>query len=564
MAKTKESLIPQPGEPPLLIPVPVFGATGLHWSGKTTLGLTIAPGVHPAGHAFTGQPRTYYLDCEMSGESYVGGTGAYRVNFPQEMLARFKGKQYRPRDQFLAFRELVSKIKAGQYDVIMVDPVTDIEDGLVEYVRENPAEFGYTSAQFDSAQALMWGAVKSLWKMVLADLSARCKIFFFVAHMRQEFRGGRPTGRVIPKGKDTLEELASLYVELFREPSSQEEKPRPPSANILKERLSRMDYDEATGDVKVTRILPDRLPECTPRAIRYYVRHPVGDRKLKSEELVKEATLSDDDRRMIELEIAQANERAATANLRTEESRAQKMLKAAELQKQRKIGTSVESAQGGSGAGVIDKSKPEKGEMIDEATIKGIISLAAQVFGDDNEKFVAQLRKTYGDHVTVVAQLNAAQAADLTSKLQGVLTKRATAKASATTTGNSSGAEAASTETKAKGDSCDGAAAAASEPTDKGSTGKDSTKQSSAASVPDDGRPCRDPAHGYCTQAQEERIKGLAERLKMPPSVMENYCKNRGCDKLSGLTFDEADSFLAQLIARELGLNKLKGATGKN
>jgi DNA-binding protein Fis len=299
--------------PPLGMPVPIIGITGEVYVGKTILALSLAPGVHAKGHPHEGQPRTLYIDFEQSGASYTG-TGCKRLDAPAELRTLFGNRTMQPVDVFKWFRDLVGKIPADTYDCIVVDPITDVEDGLVDYVRANPTEFGYTKDQFANASGLMWGAVKNLWKAILVDLSSKAHIFCFVSHMRMEFKDGRPTRKLVPKGKETLSEIAALYLQLSRDKSRDGEKPNPPSAILLKERLAVTEIN-AQGEVTVKRILPDRLPEATAKALRYYIAHPVGSRKAKPEELVQELVLSDDEKRILELEIEQAKADAAKAAL---------------------------------------------------------------------------------------------------------------------------------------------------------------------------------------------------------------------------------------------------------
>ena len=93
--------------------IAVFGATGEWATGKTILGLSIAPGVHQSGE-FEGQPRTLYLDYEESGGTY-GGAGAHRVNVPQKLMAG--EKLYTPVDLWKHFVAVTEAVKIGQYDV---------------------------------------------------------------------------------------------------------------------------------------------------------------------------------------------------------------------------------------------------------------------------------------------------------------------------------------------------------------------------------------------------------------------------------------------------------------
>jgi len=292
--------------------IEVFGATGAYKSGKTLLGLSIAPGAHPEGHPFAGKARTLYLDFEKSGGTY-GGTGCQRIDVPLKML-ELKGSTYRPIDVFMWFLDVVTtKLKPGQFDVIACDPITDIESGLTDYVKTNCEQFGLTKNQVAKAGGLLWGAVKDYWKQVLLKLSTRCQTFFFTSHLRQVWEGDTPVrGKMEPKGKDTLMELSSLYLWLEREPDKEGKVPAVPSAIVLKERLADTTVTE-DGLLKIVHLMPPRLPVATVVAIREYIANPPDYAKLKPAERVVEKELSEEEKLRYQLSIAEA-EKAATEN----------------------------------------------------------------------------------------------------------------------------------------------------------------------------------------------------------------------------------------------------------
>jgi len=302
---------------PLGFPCPVIGFTGPKWSGKTLLSLSLAPGLHPAGHRFAGEPRTLTIDFETSTTGY--STGAEKWNAPEMLRQRFGGRALTSVDIFAWFRDSILAIDPGRYDVIVADPVTDAEDGLIDYVRKQPGEFGYTANQFAQSTALLMGAAKNYWKRILVDFTARCKIFAFVAHDRMEFLGGRPTGKKIPKGKETLFELASLYLELAREKVADGERPKPPSARVLKSRFAHTHFSVETGELEIIEILPQRIPIATPAEIRKYVQSPIGLRKTKTGEVVVDAEPTDFERQMLTLEIETQRATAETAKLASAE-----------------------------------------------------------------------------------------------------------------------------------------------------------------------------------------------------------------------------------------------------
>lgn len=272
-------------EPLFKIPIPMIGLTGEIKSGKTLFALSICPGT-----------ETLVYDTETSSVSYQ--TGHDRIDLTQQM----RGKK--PMEFFQWWLDHTRKLPTGKYRVIVIDTVSEIESGLVEYVDKNPQQFGYSAAQFAKADALKWGAVKDFWKSVLSELASKCEVIVFTSHMRDEFKGGRPTDKRIPKGKETLMELASLYLELDRSPDKKGTEPREPSAVVKKSRLAKLEI--VAGELKATPILPARMPVATPAAIRWYIDNPYNPEKAKAGERVEEKVLNDAQVAAMKLALAEA------------------------------------------------------------------------------------------------------------------------------------------------------------------------------------------------------------------------------------------------------------------
>ena len=182
--------------------IEIFGATGEHNTGKTLLGHQIAPGSHPSGHPFAGQPRTTIFDLEKSSSTF-GGTGAERIDVPTEMLQAYGDKTYGPLETLFWVFKKIESYQPGQRDVFMFDPANDLEAGVCEYVRRNPDKFNLTPEQLRKAGGLFWGAVKDFWKQLLLKASARCQCVFFTTHLRDVWQGNQPVvGKREPKGKE--------------------------------------------------------------------------------------------------------------------------------------------------------------------------------------------------------------------------------------------------------------------------------------------------------------------------------------------------------------------------
>lgn len=282
-------------------PLSVIGGSGQHESGKTLFGLSICPG-----------PQTRAYDFEDSTAPYES-IGFDRVDVPKTMAS--SGNAFNQEATFMWWWTDILAIEPGQYRVIHVDPITDIENGLVQYVSRRPTEFGYTQAQFNKMEGLKWDCVKTLWKSILLNLMTKIETLYFVAHTKREWIGNSPTANIVPKGKQTLFELASLYL-MFDRSAKNGVKPQKPAANVLKQRI--VDFSITDGEIDFTPILPPRLPEATPKMIREYMLNPADYSKLKEAEKFI-------DRMPSESEILALKTNLAETELNTETMRGNRM-----------------------------------------------------------------------------------------------------------------------------------------------------------------------------------------------------------------------------------------------
>jgi hypothetical protein len=289
-------------------PIEVLGLTGEYASGKTLFGLTIAPGAD-----------TLAYDMEKSNATYTT-LGFTRVDVPTEMLRNPKFVNgYKPVDTFEWWLAHVRSLQPGRYRVIMLDPVSEIESGLTEWVRTHPTFFGKTPAQYAKSMALMWGDVKEFWKAILADLSSRCETFVFTSHMASVWERDGPTGKRKAKGKETLMELASLYLQMERKKQTNGEIPAKPAAVVLKSRLSSIKFDPATGDTIIIPTLPPRIPVATPHALRQYMAVPPDYSKLTLDELAPDVPMTDEEKAELKYQTARAEQLTEELKLNREE-----------------------------------------------------------------------------------------------------------------------------------------------------------------------------------------------------------------------------------------------------
>lgn len=312
--------------------IPILLVSGEVNSGKSLFGLTIDPNCRePIGE---NKPTTLVYDNEGSCEPYVGGLnfdwrdvrravaeGLHMMQaapdkddplWRQTLLTKPDVKDSPSASLFRAWYMHLLTVKPGYYAVGFVDTFTPIQDGLVEWVRRHPEAFGRSEAQYKQASAMfLWPDVKTVLSYILAtDCRLRFETFVMSVHLKNKWSGGSKTGERIAEGLDVLEKLATLHLELDRTPAAKgRDAPRLPSAIVKKERLVRFSAD---GDMP---ILPPRLPEATPAAIRAYIAKPPDFSKLKADERLPDISLTDDEKLQIQAQIAADNRASEEAKV---------------------------------------------------------------------------------------------------------------------------------------------------------------------------------------------------------------------------------------------------------
>lgn len=276
--------------------------------------------------------HTLYYDFEKSGGTY-DGLGATRIDAPSEML-KTHPNGFRPLQVFQWWIEHLRGVQVGQYRVIVLDTIGDIEAGLADWVKSRYKEFGYTSPEkFESMGGVFWKCVRDEWKSVLTQLAAKCETFAFTAHLRSVWRNGKPTSTQEPVGKQTLFELASLYLWLHRERRGEGniiETLKVPFAEVLKSRLARTTIHE-DGTIEIQPLLPPRIPQATPATLREYIANPRDMSRLKKDEKKVAQTLSDDDRLSLQAQVAEDERAVAEAKLEFSRRTEQAYARIAEL-----------------------------------------------------------------------------------------------------------------------------------------------------------------------------------------------------------------------------------------
>lgn len=310
--------------------IPVIGGSGEHASGKTLFGYLMV--IDDEGNVGNDQIKIW--DFELSSVDYrhqFGVPDSDYVSVPEQMVELY-GSEFTELQLAEWFMKEINDLEANKYRAVMIDPASDIESAIATWVRANPDKFGYTAGQFGGkSDGLFWGAMKSHWKRLLTILAAKVETVYFTTHMRQKFSGNTPTRKREAKGKSTLTELASLYLEFDRSLDAQGKTPTAPRAIVRKTRLVKF----VDGELKP--ILPPGINPATPARIREYIEAPPNYAKLRKDEkpVIKEATA--EELAEMELEAAVARRDAAEYERDKEGIRQNAMRQQAEMAARRSV-----------------------------------------------------------------------------------------------------------------------------------------------------------------------------------------------------------------------------------
>jgi len=212
---------------------------------------------------------------------------------------------------FLWFDDMLEKVKTGEYTVVAVDPINEIQSGCYDWVYSNPGKFGRTQGQYDKMTAMVWGDVKTYLDMRIGMLTNKIETFAYTVHMGQVWKDGKPVeGKMKAKGSDVFRKMADVFFVLSRpvDPKTgrQPDKPigiiAPPIGKCRLVHANPDDCDEAYP------ILPPVIKDLTANAIRRYILKPPDYKNLAPDQLVPHYELTDDDKLQMQVRIAEAQE----------------------------------------------------------------------------------------------------------------------------------------------------------------------------------------------------------------------------------------------------------------
>lgn len=206
------------------------------------------------------------------------------------------------------------KIERGKFRVGSIDTFTPFQEGAIEWLKCHPDAFGRTENEYKKfSAATLWPDLKRmLLYIITTDFATRFESTVLTFHLKNEWSGERKTGNRVAEGLDIIEKVATLYATLDRKPQSKKKQaPRLPSA-ITVDPLGKSNIVVNAGGIPVP-ALPPRVPQFTPQAIREYITNPPDYDNLKTDERLPDESLSDDQRLMINADIARNQAAAAEA-----------------------------------------------------------------------------------------------------------------------------------------------------------------------------------------------------------------------------------------------------------
>jgi len=295
--------------------IPIIGLAGEPSSGKTLWGLMVDENCFNRDVEAT----TVVWDVEGSSETYQDTLNFTRIDIPKLAAKRRRG--YTTLDMFEVWLESSLEMSTGHFHVGMLDTIAEIENGLVQYIGARPGNYGYTAKQFMKGGGygggIFWGVVKSEWKRMLMTAGMKFQTFILTMHMRSEFSSsGKPTGRRIPMGKETIMDITSLYMTLVRDI-----KPGVAHVNLPPKGLcqypagkSRLMGLNSMG--KIQDLLPPVIPDASPAGIRTYLDSPPDfSNLLPEEQALPEVVISASQKLAIQADIAELENERAQADL---------------------------------------------------------------------------------------------------------------------------------------------------------------------------------------------------------------------------------------------------------
>jgi DNA polymerase III delta prime subunit len=300
-AQYRAKYVPPPSEGDLFpIEMPFILLSGPPGGGKTLAAVLADP------------EQTLFIDTEKSAASYHKRFRVKQyVDLPVYTQKLNPGKEVTHESLFFAMKDAVKKTSPGVFRTLVIDTANKLEEGIASHVTANWKQYRLPTGEVQNINPLFWSAVKNQWDIVLVDALSRFRQVIVCTHWKEENRGGKGTGRMIPGGKDTLLKLAGAVFILERPvPVGKKQPVEKPVARLFKGRFVLDTTNPQTGEVIPRQVVPPRIADFTFGKLRWYMQFPPDFDRLSPDEEIPEERLSDADRLFLERQIAEAHAEA--------------------------------------------------------------------------------------------------------------------------------------------------------------------------------------------------------------------------------------------------------------
>jgi len=214
---------------------------------------------------------TLFMDYEHKGSGFHK-----QLNFGryEDMVAGCSS----PAEVFDKTMNVIKSLEQDRYTHAIIDNGSPLELALTAGARRNLGNYCQEyGINYKNALAGRFGGVKPIVNFFIADKICNAlfgkgvKLISVTHHIGARWASGGPIpNKKRVKGYDRWMELAILSVVIMNKGDF----PPVPSAMVEKEQLSRMGFNEQSGEYEQVRCLPLRLSRCTYPAIKSYLASP--------------------------------------------------------------------------------------------------------------------------------------------------------------------------------------------------------------------------------------------------------------------------------------------------
>jgi len=202
---------------------------------------------------------------------------------------------------------IIGDIEAkAPFGAIVWDTWSRFESTFHPWVVKNPSRFREKWNPMGTIKgAQQWLSSFDYEAEILDRLRELADMVFIITHLKKHRIGGKETSKLVPNCKRSIIEKSQLRIWLRHNPDSPE-----PIGLVLK-RIAKRTVTKEDG-IQTVAVLPRRMNPCTWKEIKRYWDEPVGNRKLRPDEIpnayelsILDGTLTEDQKMIFKLAKAE-------------------------------------------------------------------------------------------------------------------------------------------------------------------------------------------------------------------------------------------------------------------